>query len=235
MMRMQRCFAFSTALVLVIGLGGHLLAAPPHDDATEQEEDVQALARPLVEELASKFTPEHEQGYWGSGMSLIDTDADPARKEDAARVRAARERLEQLGTAAFPALIEAQDDERYSYSQVVAAWNNWSVGAACYLILKRQIETYRYGYKSRSLPDGGSLKKPSYLAQVAGTVGLDAWWEQRKDRNLRELQTEAVQWTIEREKAAGFVDVQQQQEILVPLQARLRELQQEAVEQGEHP
>lgn len=188
----------------------------------------QSEASRLIEELASNYKPLHPNGYHGEAMYGVfgadDEKPDARRIEDAKRVRAAYESLQAMGMAAFPALISACNDERYSFSGVYAAWRNHTVGDACRMIIEGQVDFYGYGYKSRDCPTGGHLVKPSYFWNKDGAGDLRKWWTERQGRSLHELQIETLQWTIQKEENAGFIDEQQKAIILTPLLTRLEEL-----------
>ncbi|MBB6430953.1 hypothetical protein [Algisphaera agarilytica] len=187
----------------------------------------------LIEQLASDFPPAHEDLYHGPELAISifgdqeDEQPDPSRVANYERIWNAKDQLKSLGLNAFPALVNAIDDERYSYSGVYAAWRNHSVGDACFFIIQSQVEYYGYGYKSRQAPSTGStapsFTKPSYLYAMRNH-GLEAWWEERKYLSLQELQIEALEWTIEQEVSAGFTNPEQKKIILEPLENRLAEL-----------
>jgi hypothetical protein len=181
----------------------------------------QTEAAQLVEELVSRFPPAQEDGDSGMGGGPVE---DTPRRREALRVRNAYDRLKSMGAAAFDDLVAASDDGRYSFSKVYAALRNHSVGDACFMILESQVDTYGYGYKSRDGANGEHAVKPQYLWHVRETEGLKHWWENRGGLGVRALQIESITWTIAKEEEIGFVNQQQRQEVLGPLEKRLKQL-----------
>jgi hypothetical protein len=177
----------------------------------------------LIKGLASRFPPLHEDGYWGS-FDYGDSPTQDARSADAKRVQVSYGKLRSLGIKAFPELVAASDDKRYSFSQVVAAWNNLSVGDACFEIMESQVDFWGSGYKSRIGADGHYAAKPLYLWKIRQDGALRQWWAQHRAASLRDLQLESLHWTIRQEQSIGFVDEHQRQKILSPLYARLAQL-----------
>jgi hypothetical protein len=177
-------------------------------------------ARALIEQLPSRFPPLFEDNTWG----LYETPPDKARDIDFDRVQATYGRLRSMGITAFPALVAAIDDKRYSFSRVYAAWRNLTVGDACFDILESQVDYDGFGYKSRHGAGGRDSVKPQYLWNIRTDGKLKEWWAQGKSRSLAELQIESLRWTIAREQAIGFVSEEQRTQVLGPLLGRLKEL-----------
>jgi len=191
----------------------------------------------LIGLMVSDFPPEHETGYWegatpgetGVPGSLADfvPATMTARQANSMRVQQAYDALKAMGVSAFPDLVANSADERYSFSTWEAAWCNYTVGDACFMIVVERADFWGYGYKSRDLPGGRVFMKPRFLYEIRRTTGLKAWWEARKDWSVAEMQMEAVKWTIEKEQAAGFVDDAQRHLVLDPLKEKLKELERE--------
>jgi hypothetical protein len=183
--------------------------------------DQTAAIDAYVDALASRLPPEHEEGY--QGMDIFDAPS-PERASEKVRIANAAEKLLALGIVAFPTLIARSDDPRYSTSEVIAVWNNFSVGDMCFRIIASQVDFYGVGYKARDGANGKTGSKPEYLWHIKTTIGLRNWWNQHRTLTLCELQTESLRWTIAEEEALGFTDESQREQILDPLQSRLREL-----------
>jgi hypothetical protein len=127
------------------------------------------------------------------------------------RVLEARGRLEKVIIEAFPCLLKHFEDKRYSFTQDNGeAEGNWSVGQTCVTLLRRQLQPYAVsclGDRAR-----GKIKfdprerpiRPNYLKHnnLWDPKAAAAWWEQRKDKSLRELQLEALQWVLAEEQKA---------------------------------
>jgi hypothetical protein len=173
--------------------------------------------RELIDRLASRFPPQHEQGYWG-GADMFDTaGTDRATKENYVSVQAAYKQLVDRGFAAFGDLIAASDDPRFSYSVVVAAWNNISVGIACTDIVAGQIEQVSDRENYKGMPD--------YIWDIREHEGLKKWWAEHQNQTLRDLQIECLKWTIAAEKTKPANPDLPLDNILPPLQKRLQELE----------
>lgn len=215
--RAMRLLGFFLGIVLA-----SCAAQAPAPLANDQTESAR-----LIQDLVSKFPPAHEDEYRGKfRRPLKDSpqEKDLPQERDALRVRKAYERLRSMGIAAFDDLVAASDDERYSFSAAYAAWENHSVGAACFMIIKSQVDTWGYGYKLRDGANGKRAVKPQYLWHVRETEGLTRWWKQRRGAELRELQIESLRWTIAREEAIGFTSEAQRQLVVGPLEKRLNEI-----------
>jgi len=74
----------------------------------------------LIDHLASRYAPRHEEGSWE--LDIHDP-PDDRHRADEDRVQAVEQQLKSLGVSAFPALIAATDNKRFSKSQIVAALN----------------------------------------------------------------------------------------------------------------
>jgi hypothetical protein len=140
------------------------------------------------------------------------------------RVRKAEARLRQKGFEAVPYLMEHLEDARYSYSEFFGEWHNHALGEVCFYIIEDLIDFYGFDYETREAADGKVMEKPSYLWSIARDGRMQEWWKERKGRSLGELQLEALQWTIEQERAHGFKDKAQEEQVMGPLLARLEEL-----------
>lgn len=182
----------------------------------------------LIDELASRYPPEPDRFHTEKdGPTFIpksDAERDASR-EDHTRVWKARTDLVNLGTAAFPDLAANSRDPRYSYSAHTQEILWRSVGDACFSIIEEQVDMLkRPRYFTRERPGGGRAGQPYYLLTMRQSPGLEAWWEARKARSLRELQIEAIEWTIREEEKSGFTDDAQRHEVLDPLEIRLAEV-----------
>jgi hypothetical protein len=142
---------------------------------------------------------------------------DRATKENYVSVQAAYKQLVDRGFAAFGDLIAASDDPRFSYSVVVAAWNNISVGIACTDIVAGQIEQVSDRENYKGMPD--------YIWDIREHEGLKKWWAEHQNQTLRDLQIECLKWTIAAEKTKPANPDLPLDNILPPLQKRLQELE----------
>ncbi len=165
----------------------------------------------LVCNLASRRPAPYRSGY-----SDPPTAVDFANRYSTPEVEAALKSLKQMGPAAFPSLVKHLGDDRYSYSEVVAAWLNHDVGNAVMEILNDGHYMHS-GYKFRKSPAGSSgyLSFDSYLA----ARGAAKWAEWAKSKTRLEIQMDFIDWCIEKENERGYVDESQRQKVLQPYQA----------------
>ena len=111
-----------------------------------------------------------------------------------------------MGPAVFPALAKHLRDDRYSYSGVVAAWVNYTVGDAVVEVLSDGHYMHS-GYKWRDTPSGGAgyLSFRDYLK----ARGYEVWPEWAKTRTRLAIQMDFIDWCIEQENARGYIDAAQ--------------------------
>ena len=119
--------------------------------------------------------------------------------------------MRELGPTVFPALVKHLRDERYSYSDVWAAWLNQKVGDA---VVEVDDGHYMHsGYKSRRAASGSGgayLSFDNYL-KARGAAG---WAEWAKSKSRLEIQNDFIDWSIAKENERGYVDEAQKQKIL---------------------
>ncbi len=126
-------------------------------------------------------------------------------------VQTALKKLKSMGPAIFPALVKHIWDDRYSYSDTVAAWGNYTVGDAVVEVLCDGHYMHS-GYKWRESPSGGAgyLSFKGYLQER----GYDAWTEWAKTKTRLEIQMDFIDWCIDQENARGYTDENQRRRIL---------------------
>jgi hypothetical protein len=133
-------------------------------------------------------------------------------------VAQAMDSLIKLGHKAFPALVTHLRDDRYSYSYILSAWINFSVGDAVVAILSDGLDL-PYDYKSRPTPSG---EKPGlYFKDYLLERGPEKWADWAKDRKRAEIQTDFFHWGLAKEKQRGFVNDEQRKEIVNAYQAAM--------------
>lgn len=147
------------------------------------------------------------------------------------KVFVAMDQLRLMGQDAFEALIAHGDDKEYSYTGLYAAYVDQSVGEVCLGIIEAQVITGGRGYKAREGADGKYHVSPSFLyfskyyaAPESRRSGFSKWYDDHKNKTLREMQAEALEWRIEQEKAIGFPDEKEREYFLHPLERHLAEL-----------
>jgi hypothetical protein len=132
-------------------------------------------------------------------------------------VETALERLKRLGPAIFPMLVKHIGDDRYSYSFVVAAWINGTVGESVVEVLDDGHGMHS-GYKVRDTPSGtggGYLFFREYL----DARGVEAWAEWAKNKTRLEIQMDFIDWCIGKENERGYVDEAQKEHVLATYEA----------------
>jgi hypothetical protein len=146
------------------------------------------------------------------------------------KVEAARQRLIALKTAAFPILIEHLGDSEYSRSIHTAVLRGLSVGDACFEIIESQVDLSEDRYKWRDGADGKEHVHRRYFATRYcngawySKDGIRKWWTEHERHSLKDMQIEALEWTIKREKVIGFPSDQDRKRFLKPLEEKLAEI-----------
>ncbi len=121
-------------------------------------------------------------------------------------VHSAWDRLVDSGVVAFPALIAHLDDEAYCTaiaSPLSDYWHNITVGGAAREILYNQIQPYGHWTASDESTDPRRrATRPNYVHMHLGDqAAAKKWWEANKERDLREIQIDALKWVIAQESA----------------------------------
>lgn len=165
-------------------------------------EEVDKLVSQLVSERPAPFP----QGYY-----RLDIDFISPMPYRTLQVSNALAKLKDLGPPIFPALVKHLGDDRYSYSAISAAWDNWSVGDSIIQVLCDGHDMY-CGYKSRKTPagEGMLLSFDDYLK----SKNPEKWAEWAKDKTRLQIQLDFIDWCVEKEKERGFTDEAQKKELL---------------------
>jgi hypothetical protein len=160
----------------------------------------------LVLQLVSTRPAPHPDMYWG--MTAEEEMAVPYMTS---QVSNALVMLKAMGPAIFPALVKHLGDDRYSFSDVSAAWNNFTVGDAVVEVLSDDDEMFS-GYKARKTPSRWAvyLSFKSYLR----VKDPEKWAEQAKSKTRREIQLDFLDWLFRKVKKRGFVEEAQRKDIL---------------------
>jgi hypothetical protein len=170
---------------LLLLLPGKLVAAELQETPTTEE--IRALIDMLVSPKTAAPNP----------ITYKDLEASKDQREAFLKLR-------QVGLAAFPLLIERFDDDRYSFTfETPSSDMNYSVGRACQAVLRDYITLGTYDL---AMPNGADdpmfiKRRPSYVAHfnLFDKRTAQEWWEQRKNKSLKELQLETLEWTIAEE------------------------------------
>jgi hypothetical protein len=99
------------------------------------------------------------------------------------------------------------------------------------MIIEQQVEPSYEGYKIRLGADGNFHGRPNYLYAQAirgrnDTLkdGMQRWWKERERMSLKQIQSEAIRWTIQKETDIGFPKTGDREMYLDPLVEKLAEL-----------
>ena len=113
-------------------------------------------------------------------------------------------KLAKIGLPAFHDLIEHLGDQEFCMSlEMPDSGYNFSVGQACYRIMKCNLMPY--GIYNATLGEGWFMKRrprPMYSQQykLYEPYWAYSWWQERRNKSLRELQLEVLDWTIAEEE-----------------------------------
>lgn len=153
--------------------------------------------------------------------------------EENLRVITVRDAVLRRGVVAFPSLINALDDARYSHTEIDddnGSVQHWHVREVCFYAMQAQVEVYSHFARPS---EEVNLVQPMWLPVPfmspafwpPGAKGyMEKWWAPRQSMTLCELQREAVEWAIEYEQGKGFWNEEEKTLVLgwyKPLQARL--------------
>jgi hypothetical protein len=119
--------------------------------------------------------------------------------------------LKAMGTAAFPALIKHLKDDRYSFSTIVAAWDNCTVGDAVLDVISGGHYNVA-GYKFRKTPSGSAtyLSFKDYLDERDPTE----WASWARSKSRLEIRRDFIDWCVANEMKRGFTDQAQRKSVL---------------------
>ncbi len=190
------------ALILTLVFLGSTLTVWAEDSPVTVENSGSEEVDALVVKMVSKRPAHYPTGYHGlmmDGNYFITPE-----------VEAAIQRLKSMGSRIFPALIEHLGDDRYSYSNINAAWVNYSVGAAVIAVLSDGTHC-PYEYKSRNTPSGQS--NGLWFGQYLEDRKPAKWVEWAKNKTRSDIQMDFLQWCFAKEKERGFVDDTQRNKI----------------------
>jgi hypothetical protein len=103
------------------------------------------------------------------------------------------------------------------------------MGDVCFKIIEEQVDLAGMHYIERKGTDGKDHRHQGYFSRYCGDVwyspeGVKKWWKEHENRSLREMQIEALAWTIERERTIGFPREKDREAYLNPLLAKLNQL-----------
>lgn len=194
---MRSIVSFVHGAAAAILLSGGILM-PTAISAEDKEQRLRNLVQSLVS--SNKEPPKalpHRKYEFPPGFD------EPENK----RVIAVIDSLFDEGVAAFPYLIDALDDGRYSYTIVYPRYaHHWDVREVCYNIIQSQVEVFRQFARHLNVeleyPSWLPVPQPRIHHWPEGAKGfMEKWWMPRKSMTLIELQREAVEWAVEMSSA----------------------------------
>jgi hypothetical protein len=121
------------------------------------------------------------------------------------RVRRAFHKLRELAPRSFPFLFDHFDDKRYSLTADSGDTDkNYTVGKLCRDILASHLQSDEWDHKEGGTSFRSRPSEPDYLAhyKLFQAEHAKKWWAERKDKSLRELQLEVLEWVLAEETAA---------------------------------
>jgi len=163
-----------------------------------------------VDKLVLQLVSTRPAPYF-SGYSATTAKEDGAVPYMTSQVSNALVSLKAMGPAIFPALVKHLRDDRYSFSDISAAWDNLSVGDAVVEILSDGHEMFS-GYKARKTPSGSAV----YLSfrNYLNAQEPEKWADRAKSKTRLEIQFDFIDWCVLKEKERGFLDEAQRKHIL---------------------
>jgi hypothetical protein len=223
-----KTFIFAVTLTMVLGCANKQHISPQAGDVQmavwdSGAKEVDVLVLQLVSERPAPFP----SGYY---LPAIDMAPQPFIT---LQVSNAMAKLTKMGPRIFPALVKHLRDDRYSYSDISAAWDNNTVGDAVTDILSD--EHYMFGgYKAREVPTGYSGKyggRDLSFNDYLDDRGAELWAEWAKSKSRLEIQMDFIDWCIAKENERGFVDEAQKKKILGIYEANRQRVKKEYSEQ----
>jgi len=192
-----------TLVLILLSTVGSLLASDlPLTVEDSGSPEVDALVLQLV---SSRPAP------YPSGSSRMMVKADWGVPYMTPQVSNAIVKLKAMGTAIFPALVKHLSDDRYSFSDISAAWGNLTVGDAVVNVLSDGHYMVS-GYKFRKTPSGSAV----YLSfkDYLDARGPEKWSGWAKNKSRLDIQLDFIDWCTSKEQERGFTDEAQRKGVL---------------------
>lgn len=190
----MRTFLFFSILLLLVSCNSKKTVKT--DDSLPEKITVEDSGNAQVDILVSQLispVPAAHPNRWHGDMEL---------RYEHSQVVQARAALEKLGTAIYPALIKHIRDDRYSYSDVMAAWWNHPVGDTVIEILAAG-QIYHGGYKWRTARDGRSVTMPSFRDYL-DEQDVQQWAKWATSVTKADIQKNFISWGMKKEDELGF-------------------------------
>lgn len=167
-----------------IGLSGVMILLCGARVAVAQ---VDSDPRSLVDRLVSlNSEPAYARAEHGGYEVTYPKDFD---REKEKLVLVAWTSLIEIGTRAFPVLIDHLGDQRYSYTSVGNSPPTYTVGRVCREILITQVCVH----------NAILGREPGRDGYFPTNEKIREWWNTNRRRTLREMQLEAARWALTHE------------------------------------
>ena len=189
-------FALAGSIMLVISMAHLEVSCIVQEKSNANVQEIESL----IEGLVSKNTPIPTNNELLNLKDLSDFSVEKQKLVDTAY-----QELKKKGVAAFPKLVEFSDDERFSKPvHTGVAWTNRSVGRACVDLIMEQIDLCPPpGKYNRDNLQGNPIIRRTFLIE-AYDGKIKKWWSVNQFRSLPEMQLEALNWHLEKEKEIGI-------------------------------
>lgn len=140
------------------------------------------------------------------------------------RVSEVIESLMEHAEEAWPELVNALSDDRYSVTfNIHDSPSNWRIGHVCAEII---YDYLAQGYFSHSVPDTVDGRRwRAIMMRPAARDDLTKWCQERKNKRLYELQIETCEWAIaEIPESFPMASADWQQKAIAEIRAEIRSL-----------
>jgi hypothetical protein len=173
------------------------------DDETDSDEQIAELVRDLVSPNQAPRT--------GNPYAQYPVGYDRAAQK---RVLRAFHKLRELAPRSFPFLFDHFDDKRYALTADSGDVDkNYTVGQLCRDVLVSHLQPDVWDHKEGGTSFRRRPSEPDYIGhyKLLQPEHAKKWWEERKEKSLRELQLEVLEWVIAEETRSPdkFSDAQQ--------------------------
>jgi hypothetical protein len=226
-MRFRAIFPVCAAMVLASCSREEAAALPvpaTHPSQPSRKSSTEARVRSLVELLVSPVPPpcpdDVENGCRPkdrSGRGAYRTGED--FYEDP-QVNRARRELISLGTTAYPELVHHLHDKRYSFSRIVAEWNDYTVGDVVREVLAEDVEYLPVSY----VPLTGQKSPDFSFEDYLNEQDLPAWAELAASTTKQSLRILYIEWFIEKETKRADLSGAAQQQFARPFHAEIERI-----------
>ena len=165
--------------------------------ATAQDADV---SDEQIDRLISELVSPNEAPKRSGPLAVYPEGYD---KDAQRKVSKAYQALRKVGPKAFQRLFKHFDDKRFCMNGDGGETQvNKTVGQVCIHLIDSQIEPYSARGGPGSRFSQRSSRPPNYFShfKLEDPKNAHEWWETRKDKSLKELQIEVLEWVMKEEE-----------------------------------